>query len=161
MNAIAALRARQAKSAAARRNHHLHGAVTQAAVEQNAPICEADANRIMVRARLALHNLLDGEANEQAFMVVACAINVGGARSEQIDGNKPALAVFDAAGEALTHAQRRNDVHGRYGLSGPEREHVKAAIEIYEQVLRASSPRQMHLAEQEVVRRHELARKRA
>lgn len=122
------------------------------------PFTEADATSIVNKVRVALQLLLEGKADELAFIRLGCAVNVASIRAEQID---PALVeILGTAGAALTEGQRIHDTHGRYGLTGPGRHQLAAGIDAYEAILRASSPKQMQLAEQEVIRRLTVKRPR-
>lgn len=112
---------------------------------------EADATEIVNKVRAAYVCLRDGKADDMDFIRLACAINIAGVRAEEID--RQLIDVFDAAGAALTDCQARHERIGRYGLTGPGLLQVDAGLDAYEAIVRASSPRQMQLAEREVVRR--------
>lgn len=114
---------------------------------------DADATSIVIKVRVALQLLLDGNAGGEDFIRVGCAVNVASVRAEQIGDSAALLATLAQAGHALKDCERIHDVHGRYGLTGPNRIHLAAGIDAYEALLRASTPRQMHEAEQEVIRR--------
>jgi hypothetical protein len=74
------------------------------------------------------------------------AIDMAHIRALQIqpdETNNPALPTLLAA-KAVMHQVRQRRVRlGAWGLAGPEREPLLAAIDIYEEVLKASSPNQM------------------
>lgn len=95
--------------------------------------------------------LLDGKADPVHFITLGCAVNVASVRAEKI--SPELVGILAKAGAALTECQGIHDRHGRYGLTGPGRHQVSEGIEAYEAILRESSPKQMQLAEQEVLRR--------
>jgi len=114
---------------------------------------EQKADEVMALVRIALQRMLDGTAEPGHFMRCGSAVNIAAIRAEQIGGNAEAMEILMAAGEALKEAEGIQERHGKYGLTGPGRQRLAVAIDAYEAILRASSPRQMHLAEQELVRR--------
>ncbi len=122
-------------------------------VQSSQPFSEARATVIVNELRVALLRLLEGTADEIHFMRLGVAVNLAAIRAEGMENNAGAVEILMAAGEALKEAERINDVHGRYGLTGPGRHALAQGVDAYEVVLRASSPRQMHLAEQELGRR--------
>ncbi len=112
---------------------------------------EADATTIVNRVRVAERRLRDGTAEPEHFIRLGCAINVASIRAEEIDLSL--IEILDAAGKALLDCQERRDRLGRYGMTGPGLLALGEALDVYEAVLRSSSPKQMQLAEQEVIRR--------
>lgn len=124
-----------------------------AAIASSQPFTEAQATGIVNLVRIAWQRLREGTAEADHFIRIGCCINVASVRAEEIGSNTDVLASLAAAGAALVDCQDRRDRLGRYGLTGPGLQAVGAAIDVYEQVLRASSPKQMQLAEREVIRR--------
>lgn len=106
----------------------------------------AVAAAIMVRT--ALDDLLAHRVEPEdtrAADLVSHAIDMAHIRALQIqpDDDNPALPTLLAA-KAVMHQVRQRRVRvGAWGLAGPEREPLLAAIDIYEDVLKASSPHQM------------------
>lgn len=123
------------------------------ALYSSKPYPEADADKLVNVVRVALQLMLDGTAEAVHFMRCGCAINVAAVRAEQIGSNEEAMKSIWEAAEALTDAEGIHARHGKYGLTGPGRGRLAAGIDTYEAILRASSPRQMHLAEKELMRR--------
>ena len=108
---------------------------------------------IIEPVQVAVQRLLDGTADAADYRRVGCAFNVGAVRAAHIKGNNaPALAIFRAAGQAMGHAERLKEQHGKLGLTGPGRQAVREAMEVYEMLIRESSPRQMYDAENEMVK---------
>ena len=108
---------------------------------------------IIEPVQVAVQRLLDGTAGDADYKRVGCAFNVGAVRAAHIKGDiAPALAIFQAAGQAMGHAERLKEQHGKLGLTGPGRQAVREAMEVYEMLIRESSPRQMYDAENEMVK---------
>lgn len=57
------------------------------------------------------------------------------------------LLTLNAAAQGLLRSRQRHAESGRWGLDGPALEALSGAIEIYEEVLRASSAQQMEYAQ--------------
>ena len=107
---------------------------------------------IVEPVRVALQALLDGTAGDKQYQRVASALNMAAIRTEQIAGNDDAVQVLQAASHAMLECLRIKHAHGRYGLTGPAREAIKDGIDLYETILRGSTPRQMYDAERELER---------
>ncbi|GLS13638.1 hypothetical protein [Hydrogenophaga electricum] len=106
----------------------------------------AVAAAIMVRT--ALDDLLAHRVkpdDTRAADLVSHAIDMAHIRALQIqpDDDNPALPPLLAAKAAMYQVRQRRVRVGAWGLAGPEREQLLAAIDIYEDVLKASSPNQM------------------
>ena len=69
------------------------------------------------------------------------------------------MLTLNAAAQGLLRARQRHGKTGRWGLDGPALEALRGAIEIYEEVLRASSAMQMEHAQG--ARLHKLQRQQA
>ena len=110
------------------------------------------ADGIMRPVRAALQALLDGKAGDTEYTRVGCALNVATIRAEQIGDNDAAVQVLQAASHAMLECLRIRHAHGRYGLTGPAREAIKEGIDLYETIVRNSTPRQMYDAERELER---------
>ncbi len=107
---------------------------------------------IIEPVQVAVQRLLDGTADAADYRRVGSAFNVAAVRAAQIDGNEPALCIFEAARHAMEHAEQIKQKHGKHGLTGAGREAVREAMEVYEMLIRESSPRQMYDAENAMVR---------
>lgn len=122
------------------------------ALWSSVPHTDQKATELMNATRAALVRLLDGTAEDKHFMRLGVDINLAAIRAGQIGATQEVTDILNAAGEALKDCERFHGAGGRYGLTGPGRQHLAAGIDAYEAILRASSPRQMHLAEQELGR---------
>lgn len=110
------------------------------------------ADGIMKPVRAALQALLDGKAGETEYRRVGSALNVATIRAKQIGDNADAVQVLQAASFAMLDCLRIRHAHGRYGLTGPGRLAIQDGIDLYETILRGSTPRQMYDAERELER---------
>ena len=110
------------------------------------------ADSIMRPVRAALQALLDGKAGDTEYRRVGSALNVATVRAGQIGDNDAAVQVLQAASFAMLDCLRIKETHGRYGLTGPGRQAITDGIDLYETILRGSTPRQMYDAERELER---------
>jgi hypothetical protein len=108
------------------------------------PYPEAEANRILIRLHSAYEHLKSGGTDDEQFDWVGAAINVGLIRAEQIGGRESEGAkVFVRAVGAMMECDSMMAKHGRYGFTGPALGIMAEAFSLYEEILRASTPRQM------------------
>lgn len=96
-----------------------------------------------------LHHRVPPE-DTHTYEVIAHAIDVAHIRYMHIqpDTDNPAHAPLIAAKATLSAVAERRRRTGRWGLAGPEREVLAQAIALYEEVLLASSPKQMQIAKE-------------
>lgn len=111
------------------------------------------ADQCETMARMALQGLLDARTPldpEHDHDVLAHALGVTVIRALQIQPlDNPLLPVLHAGTEALKRSVRRHRDSGAWGLDGPGRQALTEAVDVYAQVLRASSPAQMAKATDE------------
>jgi hypothetical protein len=122
------------------------------------PFPEAEVTRILLKVHDAFARLRNGSADPDMFDRIAAVLNVGMVRCEQIGGTpdqacNPGVATFIRAQAALMACDELYGRHKRFGFTGPGLEAMKEAIALYEQIIRESSPKRMHLAQQECMRR--------
>jgi hypothetical protein len=104
-----------------------------------------------VKLAAAFATLREGSADDSLFDDLACAINVGLVRAEQID---PLLeGIMLAARDAMLQADDIRGRHGRYGFTGPGLQAMAEALDAYDAILRASTPHQMNAALRVVIAR--------
>ncbi len=102
---------------------------------------EDNADAIMIKIRTAYEMLKGGHATDADFDRVAAALNVGLLRAEQIDPlceqtmNEGVEAMYGCAG---IHKR-----HGKYGFTGRGLLAMNDAIDLYESILRGSTPKMM------------------
>ena len=112
---------------------------------------EWNADQIMVKIRTAFELLKTGHATDADFDRVAGALNIGLLRAELID---PLAERTMADGiQAMYGCAGIKERHGKYGFTGPGLLAVTDAINLYEDILRLSTPRQMLDAQDAAYRR--------
>lgn len=112
---------------------------------------KANADAIMVTLRLAFEKLKTGIAVIEDFDRLAAAINVGLIRAELIDPLAEETMVKGVA--ALVHCGEIHQRHGKFGFAGPELTDMNDAVNLYEDILRLSTPKQMLVALDTAARR--------
>jgi hypothetical protein len=118
------------------------------------PYPKARADEILLRVHSAYEHLKTGGADDDLFDRLGAAINVGLIRAEEIGGPaSEGAGVFVRAVGALIECDAMKTRHGHYGFTGPALGIMAEAIELYEAIVRASTPLQMHRAQEEVIRR--------
>jgi hypothetical protein len=111
----------------------------------------AAANEALLFVRAAADDMLHHRVKPEdstTFDLLSHAVDVAHIRFIEIQPSEdnpahPPLLEAKAALHSVAERRRRT---GRWGLAGPEREVLAAAIDLYETVLLASSPEQMHKA---------------
>ena len=83
-----------------------------------------------------------------SFDLLGHAIDVAHIRALQISAHEsnPLHAPLLAAKATMAALRQRRERVGRWGLAGPERDVLTAAIDIYDQIISLSSPEQMSKA---------------
>lgn len=95
----------------------------------------------MTKLHDAFCQLRAGSTDDDLFDRLAACINVGVVRAEQID--PLCVTPMVAARDALIRCDGIRGRHGRYGFDGPGLHAMLAGLEIYEEMLRNSTPQQM------------------
>lgn len=116
------------------------------------PHMPADVDRLMAKTNTALVRLLDGSAERVHISRLGADIDLAAIRldqlAKQIENAGELRAALERAGAAIREAVRIHEQHGRFGLTGPGRHDLQAGVDAYEALLRVSSPREMHDAEE-------------
>ena len=100
-----------------------------------------NANAIMLEIRLAFEKLKLGTGDQEQFDRLAAAINVGLIRSEQID--PLAVETMVRGVEAMFSCSAIHERHGQFGFTGPDLVGIADALDLYDGILRLSTPKQM------------------
>ena len=112
-----------------------------ATIAARQPMASTVATDIMAKLYNAFADLKAGSTDDDLFDRLAASINVGIVRAEQID---PAcVAPMLAARDALIRCDDIRGRHGRYGFDGPGLAAMAAGLEVYEEMVRNSTPQQM------------------
>lgn len=132
-------------------------------IESRRPMGEAlphEVQRILLKAHSHLDMLERGlvpagdeETHDYLCHVIGiaqirvCDIGMANKASGGIASANELLLTLNAAAQGLMRARERHAKTGRWGLDGPAIEPLRASLEIYEQVLSASSAQQMEQAQ--------------
>lgn len=106
----------------------------------------------MVKLRAALVRYLEGNADDRDHALIGGEINTCWIAAGEIEGGGLVQERLQAAGQALEEGMAIKKRHGRYGLTGPGRLALGEGVDAIELVYRATSPLQLHKAEQELQR---------
>lgn len=112
-----------------------------AVIAANQPMQEAVADLSLTRLHAAFADLRTGSTDDDLFDRLADAVNVGLIRAEQID--ELCVVPMLAARDALLRCDDIRGKHGRYGFDGPGLQAMATGLEVYEEILRNSTPLQM------------------
>jgi hypothetical protein len=108
------------------------------------PMARGVADDVMAKLYSAFGDLKAGSTDDDLFDRLAAAINVGIVRAEQID--QACVAPMLDARDALIRCDDIRGRHGRYGFDGPGLLAMAAGLEVYEEMVRNSTPQQMREA---------------
>lgn len=121
------------------------------AITASQPFPEAELTRILIKVQDAFLQLRNGSADPDIFDRMAAVLNVGMVRSEAI--GQPAVEVFKSGQRALMECDAIFGRHRKFGFTGPGLLAMQEAVDLYDQILRLSTPLQMAKAQQECMRR--------
>lgn len=109
-----------------------------------------DYKAILLPIHLALEGFIRRTVphdDRESYNALAFALNEAKARYLEIGGKgNPAIALIDKAADALMRTLDRYRRIGQWGLDGPAIQELTDGVSLYEEVLLASSPNQMHEA---------------
>ena len=110
------------------------------------------ADQAIINARLTLKMLIDGTVavdDTDQHDLMAHVIGIAQIRTLDIGGSgaNDVLATLNTAAQALSRCRARWEKLRKWGLDGPGIVAMREAVDIYEAILRASSPRQMEHAQ--------------
>ena len=93
---------------------------------------------------------LTRHATDELFdaLVIHQALGIARVRAVQIGGetDNPALPYLDAGQQAMEAVHERHQRTGKWGFAGPERQAAFDGVDVYEELMRASSPQQRSAA---------------
>lgn len=129
------------KAAHAKRQNQDHFTAWIRAIAGNKEQPSENADKINIAIRKAYELLKCGQASDGDFDRVASALNVGLIRAELID--PLAGQTMQAGINAMYSCAEIYKRHGRYGFTGPDIVAVNDAVNLYEEILRLSTPKMM------------------
>lgn len=123
--------------------HHYSADIdaAQNAIRANTAYTEEQAATLGNMARMAWHRLTTGDGTEAEFDEVATVCNILVVRGESIAPEVLAVAV--AAQDALCDMKRRYIRHGRFAPDCAALRDVPPMLDLHDDMLRLSTPKQM------------------
>lgn len=101
----------------------------------------------------ALDEMAQGRGDETHFDSLAGAVNLALVLAERAGNNTEAIALIQAAQDALMRARSRNETFGRFGFDGQGYSAVQTALDLHDQQLALCTGKQMIDAMNEAIRR--------
>lgn len=147
------------------RRYHADPTAPLRGIWGNVPFSEADQTELSLPVHLCLEALRTGRATEVDFDTLALIANVCLIRAEMIDKaarkrgrlHDPEaqlmVPVIQRAQDALLTLKARAMHTGRFVATGPELQEITTVVDIHDQLLALSTPRQMKQALREIMRR--------
>lgn len=101
----------------------------------------------------ALDEMTAGRGDETHFDCLAGAVNLTLVLAEKAKNNAEAIALIQAAQDALMRAQARKTAHGRYGFDGVGLVDIREVLSLHDELLAVCTGRQMIFAMNEAIQR--------
>ncbi len=139
-------------SAYARKRRYVDPLAGMRAISGMIPFNEEEQAKLSWPVRLSWQKFMEGMATDHDFDVLACIVNVATMRAASI-GSKEVWEACRAGQESLMRIKARQDRTGKLGLDYQDREDLPTVIDIHEQLIELSTPKQMMEAMKEVLRR--------
>jgi hypothetical protein len=125
-------------------------------ISEHIPFDQREITQLAVPPRMAIEAIRYGKGTETDFDTLACIVNVCMVRTEQIGGDKTAaLDVCYGAMEALMKMKERAQRLGKIGFGAGEMDALVPALDLHEQLIELSTPKQMADALRQVLSRIE------
>lgn len=121
------------------RNKQVEPSAALAPVAWSSDYTEEEASRLGAEARLAWHKLTHGNGTEKAFDVLAQHINTAAVLAHGIDASLH--AIVDRAQHGLAVMQARYRRLGTFGADAQTLADVPQALDVYDTILRNTTPR--------------------
>ena len=131
--------------------HQADPAATARVLSKLQPFTPSELVTLQTPVRIAFECLRSGSGTEEDFHTIAAAVNIALIRSESID--PLCEQTCKLAQEGLMRMLARFASVKRWGLDGLALQDVPAALDLYEQLLANSTPKQMEDAMRTVVQR--------
>lgn len=122
------------------------------------PYTDDQVTKLMLPLRFAFEALRRGTATTSDAFELANAINDTAIRSWSLEDEEAANAAGPIANDAIAAMRRCGERYkktGKLGLDGPAIGDVAAGIDLYEQLVRLSTPAQMMAAASQAIRLQE------
>ena len=118
---------------------------------QNQQVKPSQATGLMLELHQCFDALKNGSDDEELFNRLGSSLNTALVLAERIDDE--VVAVILDAHEAMYRCRDRFDKHGRFGFDGPGIAAMVDALDVYDQMVRLGTPKQILDASAEAYRR--------
>lgn len=115
------------------------------------PFDAAEQMALALPPRVAFQSVRDGKGSDSDFDTLAAVVNVAMVRCEEI--GQEGVELCQEAQASLMEVKARHERTGHWGFDYRALQAIPTAIELHEQLLELSTPRQMMDAMREVVKR--------
>ena len=127
-------------------------------IQGSTPYTDDEVTKLMLPLRFAFEALRRGTATTADAFAIANAINDTAVRAWGLEDEEAANAAGPIANTAIAAMRRVGERYkktGKLGLDGPGIADVAAGIDLYEQLVRLSTPAQMMAAASQAIRLQE------
>lgn len=115
------------------------------------PFDTAERLNLALPPRVAFESMRDGKGSDGDFDTLAAVVNVAMVRCEEI--GQEGVELCQEAQDCLMETKARRERTGYWGFDYKALQSIPLAIDLHEQLLELSTPRQMMNAMREVVKR--------
>lgn len=136
----------------ARKRRHVDPLAGMRAISGMTPFTQAEQASLNLPVRLAWQAFCEGMAQGNDFDTLACVVNVSLIRAESI-GSAEIIEACKLAQDSLMRIIERKRKTGKFGLNYQDREDIPPILDMHEQLIELSTPKQMMDALQEVLNR--------
>lgn len=138
-------------SSYARKRRHIDPTGGLRVISELKPFDDTEVLELALPPRVAYQSIKDGRGSDGDFDTLAVVVNVSLIRCEAI--GQDGVELCKEAQDALMHMKARRLSTKRWGLDYQAMQSLPAVIDLHEQLLELSTPRQMMEAMREVMRR--------
>ena len=123
----------------------------QIVLQQNQQTKPSQADGLMLELHQCFDALKNGSTDEELFNRLGSSLNTALILAERID--QQVVDVVLDAHQAMYRCRERFDKHGRFGFDGPGISAMVDALDVYDQIVRLTTPKQILGASAEAFRR--------
>ena len=120
-------------------------------LQQNQQTKPSQATGLMLELHQCFDALKNGSTDDELFNRLGSSLNTALILAERID--QQVVDVVLEAHQAMYRCRERFDKHGRFGFDGPGITAMVDALDVYDQMVRLSTPKQILSASAEAVKR--------
>ena len=120
-------------------------------LQQNQQTKPSQADGLMLELHQCFDALKNGSTDDELFNRLGSSLNTALILAERID--QQVVDVVLEAHQAMYRCRARFDKHGRFGFDGPGIAAMVDALDVYDQMVRLSTPKQILDASSEAFKR--------